>query len=55
MNILILHLTYAEKYIHNIHHSTDLKKTTTHKRKVFIAMKRSMNDNFLGVLIDLFL
>lgn len=47
INILILHLTYAENYIHYIHHSTDLKKNT-HKRKVFIAMKRSMNEDFLG-------
>lgn len=44
MNILILHLTYAEKYIHYIHHSTDLKKQQQHNT----AMKRSMNDDFFG-------
>lgn len=35
MNILILHLTYAEKYIHNIHHSTDLKKKQQHTKEKF--------------------
>lgn len=43
MNILILHLTYAENYINYIHHSTDLKKQQQHNT----AMKRSMNDDFL--------
>lgn len=40
MNILILHLTYAEKYIHNIHHSTDLKKNNNTQKKRFHSYEK---------------